>query len=110
MEAEHTPTPWKLINVLGRSSIYGNGGHKDSLVHIWHSPSWEHQCNAARIVHCVNTFDAVVEALEGLLEEYISLAEYAHKKIADLTYQDYENDYEDEIKQARAALKTARGA
>ena len=61
-KAKHTKTPW----FINGASIFGDGNidHCGDNPFVCHFLGSEHQANAARIVHCVNNFSEVTEALE----------------------------------------------
>lgn len=48
---DHTPEPWKYIDILGACEIYA--GQRQVLRYA-HSPDAENKANARRIVACVN--------------------------------------------------------
>jgi len=78
---KHTPTPWKRGYDTGRgkqnewTKIYSNTAQVAQISPI--HPTGERQqndftaenANAEHIVHCVNSHDALVDALKGLLND-----------------------------------------
>jgi len=89
---EHTPTPWRLEPTYG-TQIYASriGGCNmvkiDMLVadmrgwgclkyHGEDKAFAEQQANAKHIVHCVNMYDELVEALENSLKQYNLLKDH----------------------------------
>lgn len=96
----HTPTPWRLLD---------NTGGKRTLVHVECEATLEPVCSiprkrmadAAHIVHCVNTHDALVEALEDL----VGLAEQAMREASK---SGAEYDIAGELQAAKHALALAK--
>ena len=89
----HTPTPWAAgedpiedqsykTRVLLPNSLGFYGTTIAYVNHNWNDAehgerriSWkEAEANAARIVHCVNTHDALVKALEGCIPSGVCLS------------------------------------
>ncbi len=67
--AKHTPTPWRLIEVMGSSSIHGYDkeiGHIEIL--NYYTPVPTSKANAAFIVTAVNAFEPMREALRAYTE------------------------------------------
>jgi hypothetical protein len=60
----------------------------------------EDTANAARIVHCVNCHDELVEALKGLL---------SHSHLQDIDARDLDQEDDDLERTARSVLSKAKG-
>lgn len=55
---KHSPTPWKLIDVMGHVSIHS---HPIQIL-AYHEPVPQSRVNAAHIVRCVNSHDDLLAA------------------------------------------------
>jgi len=70
MNAKHTPTPWETDSDRnGSMSIFDNNGKSIAFMpdtsETFHNGTLEEQkANAKRIVHCVNTHDSLIYALQ----------------------------------------------
>lgn len=100
-KSAHTPTPWQVVkNSMGDPvKIFA----PYSLGHVCNcdvrgGDLATREANAAHIVHCVNTHDALVAALRGLIAQHDRPHGFAD-----------EHWYARELEQARAALAAAEG-
>ena len=64
-KTKHTPTPWRVIK-NGRI-VWHKGGDIGEIV-VRSGNYDEAQANAEHIVKCVNSHDALIEALKGLVD------------------------------------------
>jgi hypothetical protein len=100
MKTQHTPTPWKVGMVRPELIISGeypkNPAIAEALLHDWDTsnPWITHEmqkANAAHIVHCVNSYDELLAALEAFVNAEKSFransnpADYPPKEGDDMT-------------------------
>ena len=94
-EAKHTPTPWTWagyacgnepanFSILTKDTHQQPGSEREERIHLADVYSTPH--DAAHIVHCVNTHDALVEA--------VKLACLVMAKGAGLSYKDRQEAHE----------------
>lgn len=77
MKAEHTPTPWKTGGSFGLDVLTSDGNTHIANCGIYQGENeytQGKQANAEFIVRAVNNHDALVEALNELLDTGIALA------------------------------------
>ena len=88
-ETKHTPTPWRIYRdhpdpETAATLVYIDAAHRRSysgleIAAIYNATAGsEEEANAEHIVHCVNLFPELVEALE-----LISLRDARRKRIAE---------------------------
>ena len=93
-----TPRPW-AVDLARTSAIFGNGTFTASTnITGWDVDTY----NAELIVRAVNSYDAMVEALEALITSHVDLVSSGDCGCWDV-------ETEDAMIQARTALKLARG-
>lgn len=102
---KHTPGPWETIHepTLGTYRIIKQFDNTPyiTIARITYAENlikYQHEANAERIVHCVNHFDELVEALVNILTDYDEVTEGPSLVTRE------------SIAQARAALAKAKGA
>ena len=113
-ESKYTPTPWEFEphpeeseyfgNIIGNYGKDGDGVSRIRTItcQLKHGTDEENQANAKRIVHCVNHFDELVEALNliQLLSSEANAKEVGVRKFGDLLIM-----IESEAKQALSRAK-----
>ena len=90
----HTPTPWcyrkaaKHLHIEGTHAGYGR--RIATVPYVGDSTGWTSAANAAHIVHCVNTHDALVEALRssfatlnGLRDQKVAMPKWMQIHVTD---------------------------
>ena len=62
---QHSPTPWRVVEIHGRTYI----GRADEsfIAEVYRSTSPQPRANAAYIVHCVNHMDEALGLMRGLV-------------------------------------------
>ncbi len=72
--AKHTPGPWH-IGMKPCPMVYGPQGEQVVPINIMLDMS-EVTANAAHIVHCVNNYDALLQALKTVIDVTASYYQY----------------------------------
>ena len=94
--SEFTRGPWKLTG-----HVFADQNRFDIGSVCLRPNAMETEANAARIVHCVNLHDELVEALDGLV---------SHVESDRAWYADQVRAFAIQIDRARSALAKAKGA
>ena len=91
---ERTPGPWRVEDGTIMAGSLEVAALCDDF--DWFTPN--HEANASHIVHCVNTYDEIVGALEDVIAEFGSFDPYMHTPASAAA-----------MERARAALAKAKG-